>query len=164
LEEPLGRVTPRPGGGARLVAGPIQRMLLGQLVDRLEARIDAEDPSTRRLFPPAYPDDADAEADYRSMARGELLDGRREAIQTVRSTLDAEDLDPAQTAAWLAVLNDLRLVVGTQIDVKQDLDQMPDEDDPRHQGFVEYMFLGWLVEQFVEVALQGLDTEPPAAS
>jgi hypothetical protein len=160
LEEPLGRVTPRPGGGARLVAGPIQRMLLGRLLDRLDARLDVEDPTTKRLFPPAYPDDADAEADFRAMARGELLDVRHEAIATVRSTLYAEELDAVQTAAWLGVLNDLRLVIGTEIDVKQDLGEIPDEDDPRHQGFIEYVFLGWLVEQFVDVLAEGLDKEP----
>jgi hypothetical protein len=159
LEEPLGRVTPRPGGGARLVAGPIQRMLLGRLLDRLDARLDVEDPTTKRLFPPAYPDDADAEADFRAMARGELLDVRHEAIATVRSTLYAEELDAVQTAAWLGVLNDLRLVIGTEIDVKQDLGEIPDEDDPRHQGFIEYVFLGWLVEQFVDVLAEGLDKE-----
>ena len=159
MEEPLGRVTPRPGGGARLVAGPIQRMLLGRLLDRLDARLDVEDPTTKRLFPPAYPDDADAEADFRAMARGELLDVRHEAIATVRSTLYAEELDAVQTAAWLGVLNDLRLVIGTEIDVKQDLGEIPDEDDPRHQGFIEYVFLGWLVEQFVDVLAEGLDKE-----
>ena len=160
MEEPLGRVTPRPGGGARLVAGPIQRMLLGRLLDRLDARLDVEDPTTKRLFPPAYPDDADAEADFRAMARGELLDVRHEAIATVRPTLYAEELDAVQTAAWLGVLNDLRLVIGTEIDVKQDLGEIPDEDDPRHQGFIEYVFLGWLVEQFVDVLAEGLDKEP----
>ena len=159
MEEPLGRVTPRPGGGARLVAGPIQRTLLGRLLDRLDARLDVEDPTTKRLFPPAYPDDADAEADFRAMARGELLDVRHEAIATVRSTLYAEELDAVQTAAWLGVLNDLRLVIGTEIDVKQDLGEIPDEDDPRHQGFIEYVFLGWLVEQFVDVLAEGLDKE-----
>lgn len=159
MEEPLGRVTPRPGGGARLVAGPIQRMLLGRLLDRLDARLDVEDPTTKRLFPPAYPDDAAAEADFRAMARGELLDVRHEAIATVRSTLYAEELDAVQTAAWLGVLNDLRLVIGTEIDVKQDLGEIPDEDDPRHQGFIEYVFLGWLVEQFVDVLAEGLDKE-----
>jgi hypothetical protein len=163
LEEPLGRVTHRPGGGARIVAGPIQRTLVGQLLERLEERIGTDDPTTRRLFPPAYPDDDAAEAEYRSMVRGDLLDGKREAIETVRSTLDAEELDAAQTAAWLAVLNDLRLVIGTEIGVTQDLDDLPDEDDPSHPRFVEYVFLGWLVEQFVEVSAHGVDPDPSAA-
>jgi hypothetical protein len=138
-------------------------MLVGQLLERLEERIGADDPTTKRLFPPAYPDDAAAEAEYRSMARSDLLDGKREAIETVRSTLDADELDAAQTAAWLAVLNDLRLVIGTELGVTQDLDDMPDEDDPSDPRFVEYVFLGWLVEQFVEVSAHGLDPDPSAA-
>ena len=161
MDEPevlMARVEPLPGGGARLHAGPLERLLLTELLDDLEARLDVDDPSTKRLFPPAYPEDADAEADYRSMAHEELVDGRRTRLATVRDTLDAHELQPAEVDAWLGVLNDLRLTLGSELQVQQD-EGLPLEDDPRHVPYLRYLYLGWLQEQFIEVVTAALPAD-----
>jgi hypothetical protein len=164
VDEPevlLARVEPLPGGGARVRTGPIERLLLRELLDDLETRLAAPDATTVRLFPPAYPDDETAEADYRSMAAEDLIDGRRSRLAVVRETLDATELLPAHVEAWLGVLNDLRLTLGTELGVTQD-EGIPDGDDPRHQPYIRYLYLGWLQEQFVEVVASALPEDDPA--
>src|SRR3954454_14305234 len=95
----------------------MERQLLGELLDRLDERLGSDDPTTVRLFPPAHQHDPDAEAEYRSLVGEDLLDGRRRALAVVRETLDTSTLDAAQLASWLGVVNDLRLVLGTEMGV-----------------------------------------------
>ena len=153
----LRRIRPTGDGGARLTLGPIERLLLGELVDRLARRLDGDDPSTARLFPPAHPHDAEAEAEYRSLTHDSLLDGRRSAIASVRSTLDATSLGAPQVGAWLGVVNDLRLVVGTELGVTAETaDDPPDEDDPDYRHWVEYLYLTWLESQLIDAAADSL--------
>ena len=73
----------------------------------------------------------------------------------MESTLDAETLDEDQLAAWLGTLNDLRLVLGTRLEVTEELyeEGMP-RDDPRAPTFGLYQYLGWLEENVV-AALAG---------
>jgi hypothetical protein len=158
VDEPevlMARVEPLPGGGARFHAGPLERLLITDFLDDLERRLAAPDTTTIRLFPPAYPDDDEAEADYRSMAHEELVDGRRERLRIVRDTIEADSLDPQEVEAWMGVLNDLRLTQGTELEVTQD-EGIPDEDDPRHDAYIRYLYLGWLQEQFIEVVAGAL--------
>jgi hypothetical protein len=83
------------------------------------------------------------------MAHAELVDGRVDRLRIVRDTIGADELDAAQAEAWLGVLNDLRLTMGTELAVTQD-EGLPDEDDPRHDPYIRYLYLGWLQEQFIE--------------
>jgi len=152
------RVEPLPGGGARFAKGPIERLLLSDLLDDLESRLSTADPSTRRLFPPAYPDDPEAEAEYQSMLHAELVDGRQARIGAVRDTLERDALTAEEVEAWVGVLNDLRLTLGSELEVAQDED-VPEEGDPRREPFVRYVYLGWLQEQFVEAAAASLGDE-----
>ena len=41
------------------------------------------------------------------------------------------ELTPAQGDAWLAALNDVRLALGTALDVSEDMPDDVDPDDPR---------------------------------
>jgi uncharacterized protein DUF2017 len=138
--------------GAALRLGTAERRLLGDLLDQLETAIESEDATTVRLFPPAHADDADAEAGYRSMVHEDLVDGRRAHIATVRSTLDASELDAAQVTSWLHVANDLRLVMGTELGITAETqDDPPDDDDPRYPSWVAYLYLTWLESQLIDV-------------
>ena len=138
----------------RLDAG--ERLLIGRLLADLRARLDAPEGTTNegalaRLFPPAFPDDPEAEASYASLVREDLLDGRRERIRTVEATFDAESLDDEQALAWMGVLNDLRLVMGTSLGVTADDDDAaPEEGGPDAFRHAVYAFLGWLVGWLVE--------------
>jgi hypothetical protein len=156
-DDALPRIRPWRDGGAILLLGPIERQLLGELLDRLDERLGTDDPSTVRLFPPAHQHDPDAEAEYRSLVGEDLLDGRRSALATVRETLDKPTLDAAQLASWLGVVNDLRLVLGTELGVTAETSEdPPDEGDPAYRHWVEYLYLTWIEGQLVEVASAAL--------
>jgi hypothetical protein len=125
----------------------LMRSLPGQLRELLLA--GEEDPSLARLFPPAY-DDPEADAEYRALMRDELLAKRLAALETVEKTADATTLDEAELLAWLGAINDLRLVLGTRLDVTEDVDiaAIPD-DHPDASSWAVYSYLSWLQEQVV---------------
>jgi hypothetical protein len=139
-------------GSLRLRLPREERDLLRALPAQLRSLLDdaPEDPSLERLFPPAY-DDTESEADYRRLMRDELLDGRRRALETLEETLDSERLSAEEAQAWLTALNDLRLVLGTRLDVSEDeLLERLDPADPRAPTLGLYAYLSWLQEQLVE--------------
>ena len=152
-----GRIQRIRGGGVRLRLPRDERALVRELPAQLRALLDEapDDPSLARLFPPAYEQPED-EAEYRRLMGHELLDGRRRALRLLEETSDAERLTPEQAESWLAALNDLRLVLGTRLDVRDDtfLEGVR-PDDPNAAGLALYAFLSWLQEQLVEA----LETE-----
>jgi len=142
-----------PDGGIRLHLSQDERALLAGLTAELRGLLDGapDDPSLRRLFPPAYDDEADERA-YRELTGESLLDGRREALEVLEQTAGSERLSAEEADAWLRALNDLRLVLGTRLDVQEDtFASEPHFDDPRGQALAVYGYLSWLQEQLVEV-------------
>jgi Domain of unknown function (DUF2017) len=147
----LGPVRPQRDGGYRVRLGDDERRTLRSLCGELRGLITAEDGAVGRLFPAAYRDDDAANADYESLVRGELVEGRLAAIATVEASIEAERLDEEQLAAWCGALNDLRLVLGEQLGVTEDLYERGfDEDDPRAPGLGLYGWLTWLQGHVVE--------------
>jgi hypothetical protein len=145
-----------PDGDYRLQLSESERDLLASLPAELAARIDADtaDPDLRRLFPPAYDKDEESEDEYRRLMREELLSGRREALQVLAETAQSERLTGEQLDAWLRALTDLRLALGTRLDVTEETyDQ---EIDPKHPQAFElavFAYLSWLQEQAVAAAM-----------
>jgi hypothetical protein len=140
-----------------------ERMLLAGLVEQLREQLLAstDDPSVRRLFPPAYPDDAERDAGYQVLTRDELLEQRLAALDVVERTLDSGgDLDDAEMTAWMGTLNSLRLVLGTRLDVDEEPPEL-DETDSLAPAYAVYEYLGWVLSQVVD-ALSG-DLPPPTA-
>jgi hypothetical protein len=138
-------------GGVRLRFHEGEVLLLRELLDELEGLLeDPDDPALRRLFPQAH-DDPESEEQYRSLVRDQLLGGRSKAIAVVRDTLGKEALGPDEAETWLRALNDLRLVLGTRLDVTEDLDyENLDLNEPRGRDLAVYGYLTWLQEQLVE--------------
>jgi len=139
------------GGGVELRLSREERSLLAGVVAELRALLEGApgDPSLRRLFPPAY-DEAEDESAYRDLMGGELLEGRLAALELVAQTLERERLSADEADAWLRALNDLRLVLGTRLDVREDT--FADElrrDDPRAPGLAIYGYLSWMQEQLI---------------
>jgi hypothetical protein len=148
-----GRGIERTGeGDFRLRLPRAERDLLRHLRAELEQILDAapDDPSLRRLFPPAYDDETD-ESEYRHLMHNELLSGRRRALRVLEETAGRDRLSADEAQAWLTALNDLRLVLGTRLDVSEEtfLDGL-DPDDPRAPDLALYAYLSWLQEQLVE--------------
>lgn len=129
------------------------RSLPGQLLELLESGPGDED--LRRLFPPAYPrpEDEGSEREYRNLMGDDLMDSHRHALQVMEATLDSTRLDQEQMSAWLNAINELRLVIGTRLDVSED-QRPPDPEDPEAAGFALYGYLTWLQQQVIE-ALSG---------
>lgn len=134
-----------------------ERQLLASLVPQLRAALDADadgggakDPTLRRLFPSAYPDDERRDLEYRAMVHDDLLQRRQAALDTVESTIEATRLDEDALLAWMGAVNDLRLVLGTRLDVSEETDLVPRPDDPDGPLLAVYGYLGYLLESMVE--------------
>ena len=113
-----------------------------------------------RLFPPAHATDEAANAQYQEMVGDDLREGRREALLVMQETMDARHLDQEQAEAWLSALNDLRLVLGTRLDVSEDMGAPPAPEDPLAPAFALYSYLTWLESQAVDALAQGLPSAP----
>jgi hypothetical protein len=139
-------------GDFRVVLSPEEREILRGLPGELRSLLDedARNPALRRLFPPAYEDDAEGEEEYRRLLEGELLAGRRKALAVLEETAGRERLAEDELHAWLGALNDLRLVLGTRIGVTEELYEAElDPADPQAAGLALYLYLTWLQEELV---------------
>lgn len=146
------RIERTPAGEFRLRLPQPERDLLRRLPAELQELLDAapDDPSLGRLFPPAYEDEAD-ETEYRRLMQDELAAGRRKALQVLAETADRDRLSADEAQGWLTALNDLRLVLGTRLDVAEDTFRHGlDPSDPRAPELALYGYLSWLQEQLVE--------------
>lgn len=131
------------------------------------------DPALARLFPEAYGDDDTelraASAEFRRFTENDLRTRKRDDALVVVRTLDA--LTPAGEGAavltltadecrsWLGSLNDLRLTIGTRLEVSDEdggedgsLYRLPDSD-PRKPMVMAYLWLGALQETLVETLM-----------
>lgn len=134
------------------------RMLVVQLGAQLNDELDEDNPDLVRLFPTAYPNDPELDAGYQVLARDELADHRRTSFAIVKATLEHEELDDDQLSAWMAVTNDLRLVLGTKLDVSEDIVEL-DEDDPMAPAFEVYSLLGFVVGEIIDALSSALPDE-----
>ncbi len=133
---------------------PEVRSFLARLADEIDEVVTLDIPETKRLFPTAYPDDPEKDAGYQVLARDGLVDRRRTAADTLRSTADNEVLTEDELAQWMSVINDARLVLGTRLDVSED-DEI-DFDDPNIGLHLIYEDLGYLLDSIVKVMVGAL--------
>jgi hypothetical protein len=144
-------VKPFRARGGALVAhlDPAEAGVVGLLLDQLEQLLSAEqqdvggDPVLARLLPDGHRGDPELAADYRELTEESLRSGKADDLATVRATLPADGgqirLDADQAGAWLRTTNDLRLALGTLLDVSEDTE--PPEDvtsEEDHQLAVYY--------------------------
>ena len=158
MTEPPAPIERTAEGDFRVHLGPVERDLLRRLTAELEELLAAEpgDPSLRRLRPRAYEDER-VEREYRSLIGSELESLRLENLRGLAETADRDRLDPGELDRWLAALNDLRLVLGTRLDVRED--EFADGFDPHAPHAYElavYAFLTWLQEAAIQAAAQSL--------
>ncbi len=105
----------------------------------------SEDPALARLFPDGYADDEHASADFRRFTEQDLRAQKIIALATARGTLidwkGKSSITPQQAQDWLKALNDLRLVLGTRLEITDDTDRDFDGDEP---GMHLYNYLTYL--------------------
>ena len=131
--------------------------LFGELRDVL-TQADTSDPALRRLFPAAYHDDPERDAEYQELMRSELVASRLTAISRVVEVVgDGDRLAAGDMDLLLQSLNALRLLLGTMLDVSEDDgDGIVDGDDPDDPAAAQahlYSYLGWLLEAAVAAAM-----------
>jgi Domain of unknown function (DUF2017) len=105
-----------------------------------------DDPLLRRLFPPAYTDDDQASAEYRRLMTEDLVERHQASLDILERTAGATELSEEEVTAWMGALNQLRLVLGTSLDVSEE-DDPAALTSPQHQL---YYFLGALQELVVD--------------
>jgi hypothetical protein len=91
---------------------------------------------------------------------------RLAAINTLEQTADAKTLTIEQSHTWLGVLNDLRLVLGTHLDIAEDSTQDDfAQDSESANAFSIYLWLTSLVGTLIEALDPSLadltETAPP---
>ena len=135
------------------------------------------DPVLRRLFPDAYGDPEGApqaqeaeeqraySAEFRRYTENDLRAGKRESALAVIRALDGVasaaaggggavlKLSAEESRQWLGALNDLRLAIGSRLEIADEDDtdllyRLPD-DDPRKPMVMAYLWLGGLQESLV---------------
>jgi hypothetical protein len=145
------RIVRGADGELRLRLPENEQALLREVAERTRARLaDEDDPGLRRLFPSAYAD-PELEREYQHLTRRQLASGRERALELLQSTVDRPSLSPDEADAWLRALNDARLVLGTELDVREDLDwNAIGSEGPRALEHAVYGYLTWLQEQLVE--------------
>lgn len=138
-----------------------------------------QDPVLKRLFPDAYsdpegtPEAREAEeqraysSEFRRYTENDLRAGKRENALAVIRTLDALtpaadggavlELSTEESRQWLGSLNDLRLAIGSRLEIVDEDDtdllyRLPDED-PRKPMVMAYLWLGGLQETLVTTLL-----------
>jgi hypothetical protein len=124
-----------------------------------------DDPVYNRLFPSAYldPTEESAEQEWQELVHPELLRERLAALELVISTLDRAatkrgrtelELAPDEVEAWLAVLNDARLALGTRLGVTEEAEaEEIDPKSPEAAAHALYAWLTWLQNDLVETLL-----------
>ncbi|WP_042404249.1 DUF2017 domain-containing protein [Streptacidiphilus carbonis] len=133
-----------------------------------------EDPALARLFPDAYTagedygegeDAGELSAEFRRFTENDLRARKRDDALAVVRSLDGAgsdrkgrsqvQLDKDGCTHWLGGLNDLRLTLGSRLEVSDDPEEaeamyrLPDED-PRKPLMMAYLWLGGLQETLIE--------------
>ena len=116
-------------GAIQVKMDDLERQAILGLVKEYSEFNDPNHPDAKRLFPAAYKDHPELEQGYQALATEGLMDSKAEAIQVLEDTIYLETITPDQAETWLKVINDIRLVLGTQLDVSEDdpLDDFSDE-------------------------------------
>ncbi len=136
-----------------------ERTLLAALPTQAMELMEQKDASTRRLFPTAYPDDAQAEEEYRTLMGDSLVAHHRRALETLAEGASAQALSLEELEGWMGGLEVLRLMLGTRLEVREDMEWI-DPDDPRAPELAVYAWLSLLQEEVTEALADALAGTP----
>jgi hypothetical protein len=123
--------------------------LCGQLRDVLTGTQPDEE-LVRRLFPPGSAVDAQVTREYRELMHDDLLALRLARLDTIEDAARRSDVDQDELEALAGAVNDIRLVLGTRLDVSEEDDLDFSDDDPDAATRAIYYHLGYLMEELVD--------------
>jgi hypothetical protein len=115
-----------------------------------------DDPALARLLPDAYRDDPGAAGEFRRLTETSLRRDKVTAAERLLAALPGHGagevrLDAESTESWLSTLNDVRLALGTRLEVTEEMAE-PDPEDPDAPAYVVYLWLTELQGVLIEVA------------
>tara|TARA_B110000438_G_scaffold274757_1_gene295163 strand:- start:113 stop:586 length:474 start_codon:yes stop_codon:yes gene_type:complete len=149
------RALKRDGDRTTILLGEEERALLVDLAEQFRSVLAADnDPDLRRLYPAAYADDAERDADYASLVHDDLLGTHLDAVDGLIGSAAAGSINDEDLAAWMQVLNGLRLLLGTRLDVSEEDEFEPEAADAPTRALLAW--LGLVLEEAVESAAAGL--------
>jgi hypothetical protein len=112
--------------------------LLAQYDELVHEQLDdtdvADDPALARLFPNAYPDDAEAASEFRRYTREGLVEHKSANSGRVAAALMNADgagrltVERDDAERWLPALTDLRLVLAQRLGIERDDDRLPNSE------------------------------------
>jgi hypothetical protein len=142
----------RDGSYALNMAPDVRQLLVhmfGELRDVLTEG-ESNDPMLRRLFPAAYHQDPELDTEYHGLMRGELVASRLAAISRAVEVIETDEaLSGDDLVLFMQTLNSLRLLLGTLLDVNENDDPAPFDDEQDDETAAQhhlYAYLGWLLE------------------
>jgi hypothetical protein len=129
----------------------VEAAVLASLLDELdELAVDPDlaDDVAARLYPAGYQDDREA-ADFRELTQSSLATERRQRYRGCRDDLPTGAgqivIAAESSERWLAVLNDMRLALGTRLGVASDgFADGTDGGDQTHPDFAGRAAYYWL--------------------
>lgn len=133
----------------------VLRNLTAEMLALLDSKFPVNDPVGGRLFPDAF-DDPEQERAYRDLVGDELRTTKMQSAEMIRGRLGPDgaaelELTGDETPAWLSLLTDMRLAIGTRLGVTEARMQAePDPRDPEVTALSVLHWLGWLQEATLE--------------
>jgi len=132
--------------------------VLGLLLDQLEQLLEAAHrraaPVVARLLPDGHRSDPEIAADYRELTESALRSGKTDDLAMVRASLPDGGgevrLDADEAGAWLRTSNDLRLALGTRLDITEDTEPPDDVTSEEEQQLAVYYWLTGLQGSLVD--------------
>ena len=154
----MSEFTSEPGGAVRVRFEEHEADVIRNLLSEMHAMLDSGrsgDPVMERLFPRAYTEESDEEA-YKELLGSDLEASKKKALDMVAQSIRESGpvdtpLSTEQANEWLAALNDIRLAIGTRLDVSEEtMSQELDPDDEKSPAMAVLHWLGWVQESIID--------------
>jgi Domain of unknown function (DUF2017) len=141
----------------------VLRQVATEVVALLTEGFDRDDPVVERMFPDVYPDDQAATVDLRRYTDGDLKTAKIDQAGAILAALPSSGggdvtLDEESAEAWLRALTDVRLAIGTRLEVRDDTDLQDELDeavlhDPTSARVGQlslFAYVGFLLESLLD--------------
>jgi hypothetical protein len=131
--------------------------------------LDAEQPDNPillRLLPDGYRDDPEAAGEFRRLTDSDLRATKGRALHRLIDDVAAAedtgkklriDLDDEAAESWLHAINDVRLALGTHLDIQEEgaEEQRAGADEATQATYAIYDWLTWMQEAIVRPLTNG---------
>ncbi|MCL5077540.1 MAG: DUF2017 domain-containing protein [Actinobacteria bacterium] len=125
------------------------RQLLLDLKEMTLTHVVSESPIAKRIFPTAYNNSPEMELDFEKLTREPLMNHHQENLSLFERSLFKNEINQEEVLAWISALNNMRLILGTALDIQED-QEIPKETDPNYEGYLVYDLITYLQGALIE--------------